>query len=415
MPNEDSISYEDWVRFIFDRTDRNWVWKEMELENFAWLQDSSINHEYFCKLAEKPLPILSSYSHDQIGDGLWVLFFPTTELCAFEDLSEHQTVQALEAFTRLALNLIAKICPRDTPVDAKSNNLVEAFVMLWDSIPIWPNQSTASHKRIFHKWIDELQNILEIDHPVCVESALEGLRLCALIDPDRPETITFRWIIRNRDPGGTYYKIAQEMLEYRRSVRGGTKEIAKFEAHTSTGNIPSAHAVFTRQKAFAEHAFAQLDDAQFFTAIAPGLNSVAVIARHMTGNLLSRWTDFLTTDGEKDSRDRDAELAPFAADMTPRQQSVERHQIMLDWDLGWVCLFMTLASLTEADLARTVTIRTVEHSVSLAIMRQLDHYAFHVGQINTIARALVGTDNWKWFTLPPGATAEFNKKLRNRK
>ncbi len=189
----------------------------------------------------------------------------------------------------------------------------------------------------------------------------------------------------------------------------------KFTADTRLAPIPSACSIFTRQKAFAEHAFAQLDDPAFFKALAPGLNSVAIIARHMAGNLLSRWTDFLTTDGEKESRDRDAELEPFPDDMTPVQQSAERSKIMTDWDLGWDCLFMTLDSLTEAALARTVTIRTVEHSVSLAIMRQLDHYAFHVGQINTIARALVGTDHWKWFTLPPGATAEFNKKLRNRK
>lgn len=189
---------------------------------------------------------------------------------------------------------------------------------------------------------------------------------------------------------------------------------SKFTEDATLPVIPSAHAVFTRQKAFAEHAFNQLDDPAFFRALAPGLNPVAVIARHMAGNLLSRWTNFLTTDGEKQTRDRDAELAPYPADMTPPQRAATRAQVMADWDRGWAALFAALDSLTEADLARTVTIRTVEHSVALAIMRQLDHYAFHVGQINTIARALVGTDNWKWFTLPPGTTAAFNAELKSR-
>lgn len=189
---------------------------------------------------------------------------------------------------------------------------------------------------------------------------------------------------------------------------------AKFTEDADLAVIPSARAVFARQQAFAEHAFQQLDDPAFFPPLAPGLNPVAVIARHMAGNLLSRWTDFLTTDGEKQARDRDAELAPFAATMSPPERAAVRAEIMADWARGWAALFAALDSLTDADLARTITIRTVEHSVALAIMRQLDHYAFHVGQINLIARALVGTDNWKWFTLPPGGTAAFNAGLRDR-
>jgi len=190
---------------------------------------------------------------------------------------------------------------------------------------------------------------------------------------------------------------------------------SRFTEDASLPVVPSAHAVFNRQKAFAEHAFAQLDDPAFFATLAPGLNPVAVIARHMAGNLQSRWTDFLTTDGEKQTRDRDAELAPYPADMTPPERAAARAQVMTEWDRGWAILFTALDALTEADLARTVTIRTVEHSVALAIMRQLDHYAFHVGQINLIARALVGTDHWKWFTLPPGGTADFNAGLRDRR
>ncbi|MFI4897076.1 MAG: DUF1572 family protein, partial [Phycisphaerales bacterium JB059] len=173
-------------------------------------------------------------------------------------------------------------------------------------------------------------------------------------------------------------------------------------------------AVFERQKAFAEHAFNQLGDEQFFTVLAPGLNSVGVIARHMGANMLSRWTDFLTTDGEKPTRDRDAELAPIDDHTSPEQRSEARARIMDTWERGWSTLFATLDSLTESDLSRTVTIRSAPHSVHGAIARQLDHYAFHVGQINVIARQLVGTDDWTWFTLPPGGTRAFNERMRRR-
>lgn len=170
-------------------------------------------------------------------------------------------------------------------------------------------------------------------------------------------------------------------------------------------------AVFVRQRAFAEHAFEQLDDADFFAA-PEGLNSVAVIARHMAGNMLSRWTGFLTTDGEKPTRDRDVELAPFPRDLTPQQQSAERVRIMDQWGRGWESLLTTLDGLTDADLRQVVTIRGAPHAVHAAIARQLDHYAFHVGQINVIARLRVGSGRWRWFTLPPGGTAAFNEQMR---
>ena len=164
--------------------------------------------------------------------------------------------------------------------------------------------------------------------------------------------------------------------------------------------------VFERQKSFAEHAFNQLDDAQFFAILAPGLNSCAVIANHLAGNMISRFTDFLTTDGEKPDRDRDSEFDP------PTQHSAdERTNIMQHWEQGWGTLFDTLNALTIDDIGKTVTIRSVPHPVHAAIARQLDHYSFHIGQINIIARQLVGTDRWQWFTLAPGATKAFNAKL----
>jgi hypothetical protein len=163
--------------------------------------------------------------------------------------------------------------------------------------------------------------------------------------------------------------------------------------------------VFIRQRSFAEHAFAQLDDDAFFRVLAPGLNSVAVIANHIAGNLRSRFTDFLTTDGEKPDRDRDAEFIP------PQPSAAARAEITARWDAGWSTLFATLDALTPADLHRTVLIRAVPHPVHAAVLRQIDHYAFHVGQINILARMIVGTDRWKWFTLPPGGTKAFNQRL----
>ncbi len=172
------------------------------------------------------------------------------------------------------------------------------------------------------------------------------------------------------------------------------------------GELATWRQVIERQKAFGEHAFNQLSDEQFFTILAPGLNSCAVIANHLAGNMLSRWTDFLTTDGEKANRDRDTEFDP------PAQHTAdERAKIMERWELGWSTLFGAIDLLTAEDLSKIVTIRKVEHPVHAAVVRQIDHYSFHIGQINIVARQLVGTDGWQWFTLAPGGTKAFNKEL----
>ena len=164
--------------------------------------------------------------------------------------------------------------------------------------------------------------------------------------------------------------------------------------------------VFERQKSFGEHAFNQLSDEQFFAILAPGLNSCAIITNHLAGNMLSRWTDFLTTDGEKANRDRGTEFDP------PVQHTAdERAKIIERWELGWSTLFTALDSLAADDLSKIVTIRKVEHPVHAAVIRQIDHYSFHIGQVNIIARQLVGTESWQWFTLAPGGTNAFNKEL----
>jgi len=188
----------------------------------------------------------------------------------------------------------------------------------------------------------------------------------------------------------------------------------RYETDLTGSIIEGWLAVFRRQKAFAEHAFDQLDDEPFFRAPGAGLNSVGVIAQHMSGNMLSRWTDFLTTDGEKDWRDRDAELTPPDLGSTPEDRAAARARIMHEWERAWKTLLDSIASLAPEDISREVTIRGVPHAVHAAVARALDHYGFHVGQINTVGRWLVGTDNWRWFTLPPGGTGAFNERLRNR-
>ncbi len=188
---------------------------------------------------------------------------------------------------------------------------------------------------------------------------------------------------------------------------------ARYQTGLSGGMIETWAAVFRRQKAFAEHAFNQLNDERFVQVPAPGLNSVAIITRHLAGNLNSRFTDFLTTDGEKPWRDRDAELAPIDIPQDSGALASLRADVMQQWETGWQMLLELLDSLTNEDLCKTVPIRGAPHAVHAAIIRQLDHYAFHVGQINVIARLLVGTEHWQWLTIPPGGSAAFNEQMRS--
>jgi hypothetical protein len=152
-------------------------------------------------------------------------------------------------------------------------------------------------------------------------------------------------------------------------------------------------------KRLAEGAFAQLSDAEFFRQLDPEANSVAVIAKHMAGNMRSRFTAFLTSDGEKPDRDRDREF-----EMTP---GTTRAQVMEWWENGWKIVFDTIASLQPEGLRRTVTIRDEPHSVLQAIHRQVAHYAYHTGQIVFLAKHLRGGE-WKSLSIPRGKSAEFN-------
>jgi len=157
---------------------------------------------------------------------------------------------------------------------------------------------------------------------------------------------------------------------------------------------------FRQNKAWADKAIAQLPDDKLHVALDPNTNSVAVIMKHVAGNLLSRWTDFLTTDGEKPDRNRDGE---FVDTFTNRQELVAY------WESGWQRAIDSLTALTPADVTKTVTIRGEPHSIPLAVERNLAHCGYHVGQIIMLARVLAG-DHWSTITIPRGGSAEFNRR-----
>jgi hypothetical protein len=157
---------------------------------------------------------------------------------------------------------------------------------------------------------------------------------------------------------------------------------------------------FKRMQSLAEGAMAQLSDEQFFAVPAPGDNSVAVIVKHVGGNLVSRWTDFLTSDGEKPGRDRDTEFRIDAADT--------REHLLQVWTGGWTTLFASLEPLGDSDMSRIITIRGEPLTVLQAVNRQLTHYAYHIGQIVYVAKHHYGPA-WRTLSIPLGGSAEFNR------
>jgi hypothetical protein len=158
---------------------------------------------------------------------------------------------------------------------------------------------------------------------------------------------------------------------------------------------------FQKIKKLADKAIEQLSDEQLHVTIDPGANSVAVLMRHMAGNMRSRWVDFLISDGEKPDRLRDREFED------PRQS---RADLLAEWEHGWQCLFTALSPLGDADLQRTVMIRGEAHSVYKAISRQVAHYAGHAYQILLLAKHLQGA-NWKTLSIPRGQSEEFNRRM----
>lgn len=161
-------------------------------------------------------------------------------------------------------------------------------------------------------------------------------------------------------------------------------------------------ALFRRQKTLADRAMAQIDDDAFFALLDPEANSVAVLVKHMAGNMRSRWRDFLTSDGEKPDRNRDSEFV-----IEPGQ---DRAWLNAYWESGWDYLLDTLDSLTPDDLGRTVTIRSEPHLVLRAINRQLDHYSYHTGQIVLICKHYAPV--WQSLSIPKGGSAAYNERMK---
>lgn len=158
---------------------------------------------------------------------------------------------------------------------------------------------------------------------------------------------------------------------------------------------------FREYKTMAEGAMAQIDDEAFFHLLDEESNSVAILVKHLAGNLTSRWSDFLTSDGEKPGRNRDDEFL---------QEGDDRASLMAAWESGWAILFAALEPLTAEDMERTVRIRSVPHTVPRAIQRQIAHYAYHVGQLVLLCKHL-RRGEWHTLSVPRGGSAALNRKM----
>lgn len=169
----------------------------------------------------------------------------------------------------------------------------------------------------------------------------------------------------------------------------------------TTSYIEDSLSLFRHYKKLAERAMEQTSDEQLFTAIDAESNSIAIIVKHIAGNMRSRWTDFLESDGEKPNRMRDSEF----------ESPPETREALLElWEKGWALLFGALEPLSDEDLKRTVVIRGEPHSVMQAINRQMAHYANHVGQIVFLAKHLA-SDKWQSLSIPRHRSSDFNRRV----
>lgn len=170
----------------------------------------------------------------------------------------------------------------------------------------------------------------------------------------------------------------------------------------TTSFLEESIALFRQYKTMAEKAIAQVSDEELTAVLDPEMNSIATIVKHLAGNMRSRWTDFLTSDGEKPDRRRDSEFEDPPA---------TREALVALWEQGWSYVFSALEGLTEEDLGRTVTIRGERHSVLQAIYRQATHYAAHCGQIVLLAKHF-RHDAWQSLSIPRGQSEEYNRRMR---
>ena len=166
--------------------------------------------------------------------------------------------------------------------------------------------------------------------------------------------------------------------------------------------LDDALSSFRAYKKLAENAIEQVNDEEFFITLDAEANSIGLIMKHIAGNLMSRWTDFLTSDGEKPDRNRDAEFVVEADN--------SKEALLAYWERGWQTLFSALEPLQPADFERTVKIRGEEHTIVQAINRQLTHYSYHIGQIVFLAKHFRSAQ-WKSLSVPKNRSAEFNAAL----
>jgi len=169
----------------------------------------------------------------------------------------------------------------------------------------------------------------------------------------------------------------------------------------TTSYVADSLTLFRYYKGLVERALAQVSDEQLLAVLDGEANSIAVVVKHLTGNMRSRFTDFLTSDGEKPGRDRDAEF---------ESPPGSRAELMALWEEGWQCVFTAIEPITEADLQRSITIRGEAHSVMQAINRQVAHYAYHCGQIVLLAKHFK-SDQWQTLSIPRRKSAEFNRRV----
>lgn len=170
------------------------------------------------------------------------------------------------------------------------------------------------------------------------------------------------------------------------------------DVNISQDFLESAKKQFEYYKMLGEKTFSQLTDEQLFMQLNEESNSIATIVKHLCGNMLSRWTDFLTSDGEKEWRNRDAE---FENDIA------SKHELIVKWNEGWKVFLDTLNSLKDDDLEKIIYIRNQGHTVTEAINRQLTHYPYHIGQIVFIGKLLCN-ENWTSLSIPKGNSKEYN-------
>jgi hypothetical protein len=169
----------------------------------------------------------------------------------------------------------------------------------------------------------------------------------------------------------------------------------------TTSYLEDSLTLFRYYKKLCDDAMAQVADEELTRVLDGEMNSIAQIVKHMAGNMRSRWTDFLTSDGEKPDRNRDGEFVDPPA---------SREALLAIWEDGWNRIFTALGPLTEADMSRTVTIRGEPHSIMQAINRQMAHYAYHCGQIVMLAKHFRG-ENWKSLSVPRNKSADFNRAV----